>query len=163
MKYRDSWFCQVALFWGLLLLKTHLLFECWIAESWRTKFEILFWMATNTLLLSGDNDWLAQPADILKLISHLPNIVENYKVRQHIQLHRLFTSGETALQVFIQFNFIAESFFKWSEVNGKQSWQCIFCQVPWEGWNHFDFLYAIDIDLYQNEHLIEVLRENPIN
>ena len=67
-------------------------------------------MATNTLLLSGDNDWLAQPADILKLISHLPNIVENYKVV--IQLHRLFTSGETVLQVFIQFNFIAGKFFQ---------------------------------------------------
>ena len=35
-------------------------------------------------------------------------------------------------------------------------------QVPWEGWNHFDFLFAIDIDQYQNQHLVEVLKEYPI-
>jgi len=36
-------------------------------------------------------------------------------------------------------------------------------QVPWEGWNHFDFLYAIDMDVYQNPHLIEVLKAHPID
>jgi len=35
-------------------------------------------------------------------------------------------------------------------------------KVPWEGWNHFDFLYAIDIDKYQNDHLLEVLGRYPI-
>jgi len=35
-------------------------------------------------------------------------------------------------------------------------------QVPWNGWNHFDFLYAIDVDQYQNEHLLEVLQKYPI-
>jgi len=35
-------------------------------------------------------------------------------------------------------------------------------QVPWEGWSHYDFLYAIDIDLYQNNHLIDVLARHPI-
>ena len=33
---------------------------------------------------------------------------------------------------------------------------------PWVGWNHFDFLYAIDIDEYQNNHLLEVLKKYPI-
>ena len=56
-------------------------------------------MATNTLLLSGDNDWLAQPADILKLIMHLPNIVENYQV--HYGVHRLFSSGEKFSQLLL--------------------------------------------------------------
>ena len=40
-------------------------------------------MATNTFLFPGDNDWLAQPGDILKLIMHLPNIVENYQVMKY--------------------------------------------------------------------------------
>jgi len=35
--------------------------------------------------------------------------------------------------------------------------------VPWDGWNHFDFLYAIDIDEYQNNHLLEVLEQHPIS
>ena len=35
-------------------------------------------------------------------------------------------------------------------------------QVPWEGWNHFDFLYAIDIDQYQNDDLLAVLAMYPI-
>ena len=34
---------------------------------------------------------------------------------------------------------------------------------PWVGWNHFDFLYAIDIDEYQNNHLLEVLKKYPIS
>jgi len=36
-------------------------------------------------------------------------------------------------------------------------------QIPWEGWNHLDFLYAIDIDIYQNQHLIELLAKYPID
>jgi len=68
---------------------------------------------TKVALFWGDNDWLAQPEDLLKIFSQVPNIVENY-------------------------------------------------QVPWEGWNHFDFLYAIDVDIYQNGHLLEVLQEHPI-
>merc|ERR1712002_504640 len=35
-------------------------------------------------------------------------------------------------------------------------------QVPWEGWNHLDFLYAIDIDKYQNDALIQLLELYPI-
>merc|ERR1711962_61227 len=35
-------------------------------------------------------------------------------------------------------------------------------QVPWTGWSHLDFLYAIDVDLYQNNHLIDVLAEHSI-
>ena len=35
-------------------------------------------------------------------------------------------------------------------------------QVPWHGWNHLDFLYAIDIDKYQNDDLIKVLQMYPI-
>jgi len=35
-------------------------------------------------------------------------------------------------------------------------------QIPWTGWSHFDFLYAIDIDLYQNTHLIDLLGKHPI-
>ena len=83
----------------------------------------------NKPLLSGDNDWLAQPGDILRLISHLPNIVENYEV------------ATTTILSPAQSSVI---------------------QVPWDGWNHFDFLYAIDIDQYQNQHLVEVLKEYPI-
>jgi hypothetical protein len=36
-------------------------------------------------------------------------------------------------------------------------------RVPWHGWNHFDFLYAIDIDKYQNEHLIQLLDQHLIH
>jgi len=35
-------------------------------------------------------------------------------------------------------------------------------QIPWEGWNHLDFLYAIDVDKYSNNHLLEVLEQHPI-
>merc|ERR1719228_169864 len=35
-------------------------------------------------------------------------------------------------------------------------------QVPYHGWNHFDFLYAIDIDKYQNNDLIKLLGMYPI-
>jgi len=35
-------------------------------------------------------------------------------------------------------------------------------QIPWTGWSHFDFLYAIDVDLYQNNHLIDLLAKHPI-
>ena len=35
-------------------------------------------------------------------------------------------------------------------------------QVPWDGWNHLDFLYAIDIDQYQNDDLLAVLAMYPI-
>ena len=86
----------------------------------------------NKPFLSGDNDWLAQPGDILKLMTHLPNIVENYEVSSSEIFFRLFN------EIF-------------SDI-----------QVPWEGWNHFDFLFAIDIDQYQNQHLVEVLKEYPI-
>ena len=34
---------------------------------------------------------------------------------------------------------------------------------PWDGWNHFDYLFARDIDQYQNEHLLEVLQKYPIS
>ena len=88
----------------------------------------LFCFDCNKPFLSGDNDWLAQPGDILKLMTHLPNIVENYEVSSSKIFFRLFNV----------------------------------LQVPWEGWNHFDFLYAIDIDQYQNQHLVEVLKEYPI-
>jgi len=35
-------------------------------------------------------------------------------------------------------------------------------QVPCHGWNHMDFLYAIDVKTYQNDHLVETLRKYPI-
>merc|ERR1712080_507910 len=35
-------------------------------------------------------------------------------------------------------------------------------QVPWHGWNHLDFLYALDIDKLQNNHLVELLAAYPI-
>ena len=35
-------------------------------------------------------------------------------------------------------------------------------QVPWDGWNHLDFLYAIDIDQYQNDDLLAALAMYPI-
>ena len=35
-------------------------------------------------------------------------------------------------------------------------------QVPWDGWNHLDFLYAIDIEQYQNDDLIAALALFPI-
>ena len=98
-------------------------------------------MATNTFLFPGDNDWLAQPGDILKLIMHLPNIVENYQVRKYYLM-----SIRVVLEIH-HYQFLNFSCY----------------QVPWVGWNHFDFLYAIDIDLYQNEHLMKVLKEHPIN
>jgi lysosomal acid lipase/cholesteryl ester hydrolase len=77
---------------------------------------------TKVALFWGNNDWLSSETDLFKIITQVPNIVENY-------------------------------------------------QVPWEGtcnnglcgWNHFDFLYAIDIDEYQNNHLIEVLARFPID
>jgi len=43
----------------------------------------------------GDNDWLAQPPDVLRLTAQLPNLVESY-------------------------------------------------EVPFNGWNHLDFVYGID-------------------
>ena len=36
-------------------------------------------------------------------------------------------------------------------------------QVPWDGWNHLDFLYAIDIDQYQNDDLLAALAMYPID
>jgi len=69
---------------------------------------------TKIALFWGDNDWLAQAEDLLRLVMKLPNIVENY-------------------------------------------------EVPWPEWNHLDFLYAIDIDQYTNNHLLEVLSKYPIN
>jgi len=68
---------------------------------------------TKIALFWGDNDWLAQVEDLIKIIMKVPSIVENY-------------------------------------------------EVPWPEWNHLDFLYAIDIDKYQNEHLLEVLAKYPI-
>lgn len=68
---------------------------------------------TKIALFWGDNDWLAQVEDLIKIIMKVPNIVENY-------------------------------------------------EVPWAEWNHLDFLYAIDIDMLQNNHLLEVLAEHPI-
>jgi len=35
-------------------------------------------------------------------------------------------------------------------------------RVPWEGWNHLDFLFAIDIDKLQNEPLVQLLELYPI-
>ena len=57
-------------------------------------------MATNTFLFPGDNDWLAQPGDILKLIMHLPNIVENYQVRKYylMSIH-VVLAGNTSLSI----------------------------------------------------------------
>ena len=34
---------------------------------------------------------------------------------------------------------------------------------PWDGWNHFDYLFAKDIDQYQNNHLLETLEKYPIS
>jgi len=68
---------------------------------------------TPVALFWGDNDWLAQAEDLFKIMTQVPNVVENY-------------------------------------------------QIPWEGWNHLDFLYAIDVDKYSNNHLLEVLEQHPI-
>jgi len=68
---------------------------------------------TKIALFWGDNDWLAQAGDLIKIIMKVPTIVENY-------------------------------------------------EVPWPEWNHLDFLYAIDIDLYQNIHLLDILKKYPI-
>jgi hypothetical protein len=62
---------------------------------------------------------------------------------------------------------------------GDNDWLCaerdlerIFLDVPnivinnmirWEGWNHLDFLYAIDIDNYQNNEILTVLNWYPID
>jgi len=68
---------------------------------------------TKVALFWGDNDWLCDERDLMKIVGQVPNIVVNN-------------------------------------------------QVPWEGWNHFDFLYAIDIDQYQNDDLLAVLAMYPI-
>jgi len=68
---------------------------------------------TKVALFWGDNDWLANVQDLIKIIMRVPTIVENY-------------------------------------------------EVPWPEWNHLDFLYAIDIDEYQNNHLLEILEKYPI-
>ena len=72
------------------------------------------------------------PEDLIKLIGQLPNIVENYQV---CLCSNLLDCANSATLLY---------------------------QVPWNGWNDFDFLYAIDVDQYQNEHLLEVLQKYPI-
>jgi len=69
---------------------------------------------TKVALFWGDNDWLVSKRDLLQIIAHVPNIVENY-------------------------------------------------MIPWTGWSHLDFLFAIDLDLYQNNHLIDVLASHSID
>jgi len=64
---------------------------------------------TQLALFWGDNDWLAQPEDLMKIV--------------------------VGCQKYIYKNM----------------------QVGWEGWNHLDFMYAIDVDKYVNEPLIEML------
>jgi len=64
---------------------------------------------TPIALYWGDNDWLAQAADLMKIIMKCQNVIYN--------------------------NY----------------------EVPWEGWNHLDFMYAIDVDKYINTPLIEML------
>ena len=65
-----------------------------------------------------------------------------------------------------------------SKRNDNHSWKCsvlhifnghkvpnivVNNQVPWDGWNHLDFLYAIDIDQYQNDDLLAALAMYPID
>merc|ERR1711953_826988 len=68
---------------------------------------------TKIALFWGNNDWLCDERDLMKIVGNVPNIVVNN-------------------------------------------------QVPWDGWNHLDFLYAIDIDQYQNDDLLAVLAMYPI-
>ena len=35
-------------------------------------------------------------------------------------------------------------------------------KVPWKGWNHLDFLFALDADKYQNIHILKLLKYFPI-
>jgi len=69
---------------------------------------------TKVALFWGNNDWLCDERDLMKIIEQVPNIVVNN-------------------------------------------------QVPWDGWNHLDFLYAIDIDQYQNDDLLAALAMYPID
>jgi len=68
---------------------------------------------TKVALFWGNNDWLCDERDLMKIVGQVPNIVVNN-------------------------------------------------QVPWDGWNHLDFLYAIDIDQYQNDDLLAALAMYPI-
>jgi len=68
---------------------------------------------TKVALFWGNNDWLCDERDLMKIVGQVPNIVVNN-------------------------------------------------QVPWDGWNHLDFLYAIDIEQYQNDDLIAALALFPI-
>jgi len=61
----------------------------------------------------GDNDWLAQQTDILRLITKLPNIVNGFGY-----------------------------------------------EVPYEKWNHLDFIYGIDANIYVYDELLKVMQEN---
>jgi len=61
----------------------------------------------------GDNDWLAQQTDILRLITKLPNIVNGFGY-----------------------------------------------EVPYEKWNHLDFIYGIDANIYVYEEMLKVMQEH---
>jgi len=67
---------------------------------------------TPIALFWGDNDWLVQPADLLKIISDCYSVLYNSSYK-----------------------------------------------VPWEGWNHLDFLYAIDVDKFVNQPFIDLLKD----
>jgi len=61
----------------------------------------------------GDNDWLAQQTDILRLITKLPNIVNGFGY-----------------------------------------------EVPYEQWNHLDFIYGIDANTYVYDEMLKLMQEN---
>lgn len=60
-------------------------------------------------LFWGDNDWLAQPEDLLKIIMKCQKVIYNN------------------------------------------------LEIEWDQWNHLDFLFAIDVDLYVNNPFIEMI------
>jgi len=57
----------------------------------------------------GDNDWLAQPPDLIRLTAELPNLIKSYK-------------------------------------------------VPFDGWNHLDFMYGIDANELVYQELLKQLK-----
>merc|ERR1712141_300865 len=62
----------------------------------------------------GENDWLAHPSDILRLLTKLPNVAHNY-------------------------------------------------EVPYDAWNHLDFIWGIDANIYVYNELLKNLEEDVAN
>ena len=90
-------------------------------------------------LFWGNNDWLCDERDLMKIVG---------QVFQSLQTLQCIVVKNQETMIVSDIDQVPNIV-----VNN---------QVPWDGWNHLDFLYAIDIDQYQNDDLLAALAMYPI-